>query len=119
MQTELRALSEVLPELPFLEIADRGKQGAVKPTQLRAQPDPPNLNALKRDVRSRWGIVALIDMLKESILRTGCLEIVGDLGWADRLTAEDKRGITPLIWGHVVPHGEIRLDIGRRLELPQ
>jgi TnpA family transposase len=37
--------------------------------------------------------------------------------WADRLTAEDKRGITPLIWGHVVPHGEIRLDMGRRLEL--
>ena len=39
--------------------------------------------------------------------------------WAERLTSEDKRGITPLIWGHVVPHGEIRLDMGHRLELPE
>ena len=38
--------------LPFLEIADRGKQGAIKLTPLTAQPDPPNLNALKaRDAR--------------------------------------------------------------------
>ena len=34
------ALHEALPELPFLEIADRGKQGAIKLTPLKAQPDP-------------------------------------------------------------------------------
>ncbi len=44
-------------------------------------------------------------------------DILHHPAWADRPTAEDKRGITPLIWGHVVPHGEIRLDMGRRLEL--
>ena len=88
MQAELAALHEALPGLPFLEITDRGKQGAIKLTPLKAQPDPPNLNALKRDMRSRWGMVALIDMLKESILRTGCLEIVSDLARGARLSPE-------------------------------
>ena len=55
MQAELAALHEALPGLPFLEITDRGTQGAIKLTPLKAQPDPPNLNALKRDMRSRWG----------------------------------------------------------------
>src|SRR5207244_430621 len=44
--------------------------------------------AIKRDVRSRWGMVALIDMLKESILRTGCLEIVNDLARGVRLSPD-------------------------------
>jgi hypothetical protein len=34
----------------------------------------------------------------------------------DRLTAEDKRGLTPLFWAHA-PYGEVRLDMGRRLAL--
>jgi TnpA family transposase len=88
MQAELQLLHEALPGLPFLEIADRGKQGAIKLTPLHAQADPPNLNALKRDVLARWGMVALIDMLKESILRTGCLSLVGDLAKSARLTPE-------------------------------
>jgi TnpA family transposase len=32
--------------------------------------------------------------------------------WADRLTAEDKRGLTPLFWAHVAPYGEVRLTGG-------
>jgi hypothetical protein len=36
---------------------------------------------------------------------------------ADRLTAEDKRGLTPLFWAHVAPYGEVRFDMGRRLAL--
>ena len=39
-------------------------------------------------MRSRWGMVTLIDMLKESILRTGCLEIVNDLARGARLSPE-------------------------------
>jgi hypothetical protein len=37
--------------------------------------------------------------------------------WADALTVEDKRGLTPLIWAHISPYGEIRLDMQSRLEL--
>jgi TnpA family transposase len=44
-------------------------------------------------------------------------DVLADPAWADRLTAEDRRGLTPLFWAHVAPYGEVRLDMGRRLSL--
>ena len=37
--------------------------------------------------------------------------------WAERLTAEDRRALTPLLWGHVNPYGLFRLDMNARLEI--
>ena len=37
-------------------------------------PEPRNLRRLKTAIRDRWGMVPLIDMLKETVLRTGCLD---------------------------------------------
>lgn len=34
-----------------------------------------------------------------------------------RLSAEDRRGITPLIWAHITPYGEVSVDLSRRLSL--
>jgi Tn3 transposase DDE domain len=65
-----------VPRLPWLEIADRGKNGPVKLTDLDAAPEPSTLRRLKAEVRTRWGTVPLIDMLKEAVLRTGCLASV-------------------------------------------
>jgi hypothetical protein len=69
-------LDAALPKPPWLEIADRGKQGPIKLTDLDAAPEPRNLRRLKAEVRTRWGTVPLIDMLKEAVLRTGCLNAV-------------------------------------------
>ena len=38
-------------------------------------------------------------------------------GWAGILTDEDQRGLTPLFWSHVLPYGEVHLDLGKRLTL--
>jgi len=37
--------------------------------------------------------------------------------WADVLTDDDKRGLTPLFWSHILPYGEVKLDMARRLAL--
>jgi TnpA family transposase len=37
--------------------------------------------------------------------------------WAGRLTAVDRRGLTPLIWEHVNPYGRYELDMESRLAL--
>jgi len=37
--------------------------------------------------------------------------------WADRLSDEDRRGLTPLFWSNVNPYGTFRLDMDRRLDL--
>lgn len=73
MRTELSALDEQLPALDWVEIRDRGKQGPIKLSDLPAAPEPKNLRALKSEIRTRWGTVPLIDILKEAVLRTGCL----------------------------------------------
>jgi TnpA family transposase len=44
-------------------------------------------------------------------------DVLADQTWVDRMTAEDRRGLTPLFWAHVAPYGEVRLDMGRRLPL--
>ena len=72
----LAELDTGLPRLAWLEIADRGKQGAIKLTDLDAAPEPRNLRRLKNEVRTQWCTVPLIDMLKEAVLRTGCLAAV-------------------------------------------
>ncbi len=33
------------------------------------------------------------------------------------LTDADRRGLTPLFWTHVLPYGEVHLDLGKRLSL--
>jgi TnpA family transposase len=75
MRTELDALHAVLPKCDWLSISERAS-GAIKLTPLDAAPEPRNLRRLKQAVQARWGTVPLIDMLKEAVLRTGCLSTV-------------------------------------------
>ncbi|MFE2471193.1 Tn3 family transposase [Streptomyces mirabilis] len=44
-------------------------------------------------------------------------DMLADPEWADVLTDEDKRALTPLFWMHIQPYGEVRLNMGRRLQL--
>ena len=75
MRAELAALEAALPAAGWLQIAAR-PAGAIKLTPLEAAPEPRNLRRLKGEVLRRWGTVPLIDMLKEAVLRTGCLAAV-------------------------------------------
>jgi TnpA family transposase len=75
MRAELDELQQALPACDWLSISDRSS-GAIKLTPLEAAPEPRNLRRLKQAVQARWGTVPLIDMLKEAVLRTGCLRAV-------------------------------------------
>lgn len=81
MRTELDALHAALPKCSWLEIAER-KRGAIKLAPLPPAAEPRNLRKLKSGVQTRWGVVPLIDMVKEAVLRTGCLR--GITSVADR-----------------------------------
>lgn len=43
--------------------------------------------------------------------------VLEDDHWRNRMTAEDWRGLTPLIYQHVNPYGLFRLDMTTRLNL--
>ena len=75
MRSELGALDDALPKLGWLSNSER-RSGAIKLTAPDAQPEPRNLRRVKTEVLRRWGTVPLVDMLKETVLRTGCLDAV-------------------------------------------
>ena len=43
--------------------------------------------------------------------------VLSEPSWSGRLTTEDLRGLTPLIYGHVNPYGIFRLDMNARLPI--
>jgi TnpA family transposase len=43
--------------------------------------------------------------------------VLGETEWADRLTEEDRRALTPLFWTHVNPYGSFSLHMDRHLDL--
>ncbi|MGV9865705.1 DUF4158 domain-containing protein [Rhodococcus koreensis] len=90
MRTELEALHAALPTCSWLEIKER-RQGPIKLTPLPPVAEPRNLRKLKNQIQTRWGVVPLIDILKETVLRTGCLRAVTSV--ADRGTL--RRGCWP------------------------
>ncbi|MEW2491255.1 hypothetical protein [Streptomyces sp. NPDC048411] len=70
MTTELTLLNDRLPTMAWLDIAER-KSGAIRLMPAEARPEPRNLRRIKAEVQRRRGIVPLIDVLKEAVLRTG------------------------------------------------
>ena len=48
---------------------------------------------------------------------TRAQDILAEPEWAGVLTPEDLRGLTPLFWAHVLPYGEVKLNMTKRLAL--
>jgi TnpA family transposase len=45
--------------------------------------------------------------------------VLSEPNWSARLTPEDYRGLTPLIYAHVNPYGRFDLDLDRRIDFEQ
>ncbi|MFI5888796.1 Tn3 family transposase [Actinoplanes sp. NPDC051513] len=88
MRAELGALDDELPRLGWVDVAER-KAGAIRLSPLDAEPEPRNLRQIKAEVHRRWGTVPLIDMLKEAVLRTSCLNVVTSVAGRSAIGAED------------------------------
>jgi hypothetical protein len=69
-----------------------------------------------RQIRVRYIAIdaALLHPFQVSLVYINTLRIqrvLQEPGWANRLTAEDRRALTPRLWGHINPHGLFRLDM--------
>ena len=77
LQAEMReALSTFdagLQKHPYVRIGPKGG-GWITLTPLDAQPEPPNLTALKAELNAIWPMTSLLDMVKETDLRLGFTE---------------------------------------------
>jgi len=88
MEHELDALNEGIAGMDWVDIADRGRRGAIRLSPLAKMTEPTNLRKLKRELSRRWGVVQMIDMLKEAVLRSGCLDQVTTRATRGDLDAE-------------------------------
>jgi TnpA family transposase len=44
-------------------------------------------------------------------------QVLAEPGWMKRMSPEDLRALTPLIWEHINPYGTFELDMNQRLKL--
>jgi TnpA family transposase len=75
--------------------------------------------ATNRRDQQELGMVAL-HILQAAIVYVNTLmvqEVLALPEWEAVLTADDRRGLTPLFWSHILPYGEVRLNMTRRLAL--
>ena len=51
-------------------------------------------------------------------LNTVLIQIVlSDAGWRERLTEDDRRGLSALFWSHLNLYGRLEVDLSRHLDL--
>jgi len=75
--------------------------------------------ATNRRDQQELGMIAL-HILQAAIVYVNTLmvqEVLALPEWAGVLTADDRRGLTPLFWSHILPYGEVRLNMAQRLAL--
>lgn len=75
MHEALHTLGAGLKKNRHVRISSKGG-GWITLTPLDAQPDPPNLTALKAELNALWPMTSLLDMLKETDLRLGFTEVL-------------------------------------------
>jgi len=61
-----------------------------------------------------------LHLLQSALVHVNTLliqRVLDEPAHADKLTAVDRRALSPLYWSHVNPYGTFRLDMERRLDL--
>ena len=88
LQAALRSLDAAMPRLGKKVRLLPGRKKAISLTPLEAQPEPRNLIALKREVGECWSNTNLLDILKETALRTNFLDFLTSVASRERLPRE-------------------------------
>ncbi|WP_331746181.1 transposase (plasmid) [Streptomyces sp. NBC_00846] len=72
------------------------------------------------DKESQEVSMLALHLLQSALVHVNTLlmqEVLADPKWADKLTAADRRALSPLFWTHVNPYGRFELGMNSRLDL--
>ena len=61
-----------------------------------------------------------LHLLQSALVHVNTLllqRVLGEAEWDQRLSADDRRALTPLFWSHVNPYGRFRLDMDTHLDI--
>ena len=84
MQTALSELNASFPHNPKVTLRQYGKKRIVL-SKSEPQPEPVQLARLKAEVNRRWPMTSLLDVIKETDLRTGFTDVFKSLGTRETL----------------------------------
>ncbi len=85
MQKGLRSLDAAMPRIGDKVRLLPNRKKPISITPLAAQPEPHNLLSLKQEVGTRWSMTSLLDILKETALRTGFPDLFTSVASRERL----------------------------------
>src|SRR6266700_1563714 len=89
MRKALRSLDGAMPRIrDKVRLLPNRKKKPISITPLAPQPEPRNLLSLKQEVGTRWPMTSLLDMLKETALRTGFPDMLTSVASRERLPRE-------------------------------
>ena len=87
--------------------------GWIQLTPLEAQPDPPNLHLIKRELFNKWPMTSLLDVIKETFLRVPMLQHFKSVATREVLDPETlQRRIILAIYGIGTNTGLKRVTAG-------
>lgn len=93
MTHALTELEQGFPKNDAVKLTVRSNRSWIKLSPLMAQPEPPTLDRLKAEIGQRWPNTSLLDILKETDLRThftDCLTSSGQREVLDRETLQRR-----------------------------
>ncbi len=74
MEDPLASLNRSMPQNAYVKVICSNKGGRIRLTPLEPQAEPANVTALKGELATRWPMIGLLDMFKETALRTNFLD---------------------------------------------
>lgn len=90
MEKKLLKLNGSVPNDPDVKIYSR-KGGRISLTPIGRQPDPQNIDDLKRDLMGKWPMISLLDILKETDLRVDFTDLLHSTADREILDSAVKR----------------------------
>lgn len=88
MTQSLQALNDALPTNPAVEILPK-QGGWIRLTPLSKQKEPTNLRYLKNQIKNRWWMTSLLDIVKEADFRVGFTDKFESLTGQQRISQTD------------------------------
>jgi hypothetical protein len=88
MRKGLRSLDAAMPRIGDKVRLLPNRKKPISITPLAAQPEPQNPLSLKQEVGTRWSMTSLLDILKETALRTNFPDLLTSVASRERLPRE-------------------------------
>jgi TnpA family transposase len=113
MTSGLERLHDPLPHNPHVRLDPHRKKKPIRVSKLEAQPEPPNLAALKTELGQRWPMTSLLDILKETDLRIGFTDVFATAATRETVDRDEvQRRLLLCLYGMGTNAGLKRLGVG-------